>query len=94
MINEAPLAKFEPLAEGLVKPLYADYSFGNIPDTVEFLLTANRRGPLLPADCFGGSYPEPREGRGRARRLVRLAALAAAPPPLPAPPPASSRTAR
>lgn len=61
MINEAPLAKFEPLAEGLVKPIYADYSFGNIPDTVEFLLTGARRGPLLPADCFGGSYPEPKK---------------------------------
>ena len=61
MINEAPLAKFEPLAAGLVKPLYADYSFGNIADTVEFLLTGARRGPLLPPDCFGGSYPEPRK---------------------------------
>jgi hypothetical protein len=59
MINEASLAKFEPLAEGLVKPIYADYSFGNIPDTIEHLLTGNRRGPLLPADCLGGSYPEP-----------------------------------
>jgi hypothetical protein len=61
MINDAPLAKFEPLAEGLVKPIYADYSFGNIPDTVEHLLTGARRGPLLPPDCFGGSYPEPRK---------------------------------
>jgi hypothetical protein len=59
MINEAPLAKFEPLAEGLVKPIYADYSFGNIPDTIEFLLTGNRRGALLPPDCFGGEYPAP-----------------------------------
>jgi hypothetical protein len=60
MINEAPLAKVEPLAEGLIKPLYADYSFGNIPDTIEFLLTGNdRRGPLLPPDCFGGQYPQP-----------------------------------
>jgi hypothetical protein len=61
MINEAPLARFEPLAEGLVKPIYADYSFGNIPDTIELLLTGNRRGPLLPPDCLGGSYPEPRK---------------------------------
>jgi hypothetical protein len=61
MINEAPLANFERLAEGLVKPLYADYSFGNIADTVELLLTGAKRGPLLPADCFGGSYPEPKK---------------------------------
>ena len=61
MINEAPLANFEPLAEGLIKPIYADYSFGNITDTVEYLLTGTKRGPLLPADCFGGSYPEPRK---------------------------------
>ena len=61
MINETSLAKFEPLAEGLVKPIYADYSFGNIPDTIEYLLTGNRRGPLLPPDCFGGSYPAPRK---------------------------------
>ena len=44
MINEAPLARFKPLAEGLVRPLYADYAFGNIPDTIEFLLTGSRRG--------------------------------------------------
>jgi predicted AlkP superfamily pyrophosphatase or phosphodiesterase len=60
MINEAPLARFAPLAGGLVKPIYADYSFGNIPDTIEFLLTGEAsRGPLLPPDCFGGSYPQP-----------------------------------
>jgi hypothetical protein len=61
MINDSPLKLFKPLADGLVKPLYADYTFGNIADTVEFLLTGNKRGPLLPADCFGGSFPEPRK---------------------------------
>src|SRR5688572_16457653 len=61
MINEASLAHFQPLTEGLIKPIYADYGFGNIADTVEFLLTGTRRGPLLPADCFGGSYPEPKK---------------------------------
>jgi predicted AlkP superfamily pyrophosphatase or phosphodiesterase len=62
MINEAPLARFAPLAGGLVKPIYADYSFGNIADTIEFLLTGKAgRGPLLPPDCFGGSYPKPRK---------------------------------
>jgi hypothetical protein len=61
MINEAALAKFEPLADWLVKPLYADYTFGAIPDTIEFLLAGSRRGPLLAPDCFGGSYPEPRK---------------------------------
>jgi hypothetical protein len=59
MINETPLARFKPLADGLLRPLYADYSFGNIPDTLEFLLTGNRRGPLLAPDCFGGAYPRP-----------------------------------
>jgi predicted AlkP superfamily pyrophosphatase or phosphodiesterase len=61
MINQASLARFEPLADGLVKPLYADYAFGNIPDTIEYLLTGSRRGPLLAPDCFGGSYPTPRK---------------------------------
>jgi Type I phosphodiesterase / nucleotide pyrophosphatase len=61
MINEAPLALLRPLADGLVRPIYADYSFGNIADTVEFLLTGSRRGPLLPPDCFGGSYPRPQK---------------------------------
>ena len=61
MINEAPLARFAPLAGGLLKPIYADYSFANIADTIEHLLTGDRRGPLLPADCFGGAYPRPRK---------------------------------
>jgi hypothetical protein len=61
MINEGPLARFAPLGGGLVKPIYADYSFGNIPNTIEHLLTGARRGPLLPEDCFGGSYPRPQK---------------------------------
>jgi len=61
MINDGPLARFPPLAHGLIKPLYADYAFGNIPNTIEYLLTGARRGPLLPPDCFGGSYPPPQK---------------------------------
>lgn len=61
MINEAPLAKFESLAEGLIKPLYADYAFGTIPCTIEFLLTRSKRGALLPPECFGGAYPQPQK---------------------------------
>src|SRR3990172_5966201 len=62
MINEAPLARFAPLAGGLVKPIYADYSFANIANTVELLLTGERRGPVLPADCFGGeTHPAPQK---------------------------------
>ncbi len=61
MINEAPLSKFEPLGGGLLRPIYADYSFGNIPDTIEYLLTGHERGPRLPADCFGGAYPRPQK---------------------------------
>ncbi|WP_088343668.1 MULTISPECIES: alkaline phosphatase family protein [Rhodomicrobium] len=59
MINEAPLARFEPLGDKLLKPIYADYSFGNIPNTIHYLLTGERLGNLLPEDCFGGSYPRP-----------------------------------
>lgn len=61
MINEAPLGRFAPLAGGLIKPIYADYSFANIANTVEHLLTGSQRLPLLPADCFGGAYPRPRK---------------------------------
>ena len=49
MINATPLARFQSLAEGrLVRPLYEDYAFGNIPNTVEYLLTGAQRGPLRP----------------------------------------------
>ncbi len=61
MINQHTLSRFEPLGGGLVKPIYADYSFGNIPNTIEFLLTGSKHGPLLPADCFGGTYPRPKK---------------------------------
>jgi hypothetical protein len=62
MINEQALSRFRPLAEGpLVRPIYADYSFANITNTVEFLLTRARRHPLLPADCFAGTYPSPQK---------------------------------
>jgi hypothetical protein len=61
MINDHTLSRFEPLAGGLVKPIYADYSFGNISNTVEHLLTGTAHGPLLPPDCFGGSYPRPQK---------------------------------
>ena len=47
MINTAPLARFRPLGDGrLVRPIYADYSFGNIPNTIEYLLTGEKHGPL------------------------------------------------
>ena len=61
MINDHTLARFEPLGARLLKPIYADYSFGNIAPTVHFLLTGERTGPLLPPDCFGGSYPTPQK---------------------------------
>ncbi len=60
MENAHTLARFQPLGDGrLVRPIYDDYSFANIPNTVEYLLTGARRGPLLPPDCFGGTYPAP-----------------------------------
>jgi Type I phosphodiesterase / nucleotide pyrophosphatase len=59
MIDSAPLAQFKPLAEGLLRPIYADYSFANIPATIHYLLTGERLGALLPESCFGGAYPSP-----------------------------------
>jgi predicted AlkP superfamily pyrophosphatase or phosphodiesterase len=59
MINDAPLARFEPLGSALLKPIYADYSFGNVSNTIHFLLTGEKLGNLLPEDCFGGTYPRP-----------------------------------
>jgi hypothetical protein len=59
MINDHTLARFEPLGKHLLKPIYADYSFANIPATVHRLLTGETTGPLLPEDCFGGRYPAP-----------------------------------
>jgi predicted AlkP superfamily pyrophosphatase or phosphodiesterase len=61
VINFSPLTRFVPLAGGLLKPLYADYAFANLPATIERLLTGEAPGPLLPPDCFGGSYPQPRK---------------------------------
>jgi type I phosphodiesterase/nucleotide pyrophosphatase len=61
MINEAPLSLFQSLGDGLVRPIYADYGFGNIPNTIEALLTGAERGPLLPAACFAGTYPCPQK---------------------------------
>ncbi len=59
MINEGSLARFAPLGGGLLKPIYADYSFANIANTIEHLLTGAPRTPLLPPDCFGGAYSRP-----------------------------------
>jgi hypothetical protein len=62
MINSAPLARFRPLGDGrLLRPLYADYAFANLTNTVEFLLSGEVRPPLLPADCFAGRYPRPQK---------------------------------
>src|SRR5215469_11110953 len=59
MINDGPLRRFDPLANDLVKPFYADYTFGNIANTIHYLLAGEHLGPLLPPDCFGGQYPHP-----------------------------------
>lgn len=60
MINDHTLQRFERLGEKLLKPIYADYSFANLPATFHYLLTGEVTGALLPADCFGGSYPKPK----------------------------------
>jgi hypothetical protein len=59
MLNDASLKRFDPLGDKLLKPVYADYSFGNISNTIQYLLTGEKFGPLLPEDCFGGTYPTP-----------------------------------
>jgi hypothetical protein len=59
MINDHTLARFQPLGSALVKPIYDDYAFANIPATTHRLLTGETIGPLIPADAFGGSYPSP-----------------------------------
>ncbi len=59
MLNDASLKRFDPLGDKLLKPVYADYSFGNIANTIQYLLTGEKFGPLLPEDCFGGTYPAP-----------------------------------
>jgi Type I phosphodiesterase / nucleotide pyrophosphatase len=61
MINDHTLARFEPLADGLLKPIYDGYSFANLAATFHYLLTGERSGDLLPVDCFGGSYPRPQK---------------------------------
>lgn len=59
MLNDASLKRFDPLGDKLLKPVYADYSFGNIANTVQYLLTGEKFGSMLPEDCFGGAYPAP-----------------------------------
>ena len=61
MINDHTLKRFERLDHRLLKPIYADYSFANIPATVHYLLTGEKTGTLLPPDCFGAKYPKPRK---------------------------------
>jgi len=60
MINDHTLMRFERFGKDLLKPIYADYSFANLPATFHYLLTGEETGPLLPPDCFGGSYPKPK----------------------------------
>lgn len=59
MINDHTLGRFAKLDQQLLKPIYADYSFANIPATAHRLLTGETIGPLIPPDAFGGSYPAP-----------------------------------
>jgi hypothetical protein len=61
MINDGPLKRFAGLGGGLVKPIYDDYAFGNIPNTIEHMLTGADRASLLPADCFSGAHPRPQK---------------------------------
>ena len=38
--------------EGFRRPLYESYCFGNIPSTVEKILTSSSNGTLLPSDTL------------------------------------------
>jgi hypothetical protein len=59
MINDHTLRRFQSLGDRLIKPIYDDYAFANIAATLHFLLTGEKTGAILPADCFGGTYPKP-----------------------------------
>jgi Type I phosphodiesterase / nucleotide pyrophosphatase len=61
MINDHVLTRFAPLGDRLLKPIYQDYSFANLPATFHYLLTGEHNGALLPPDCFGGVYPSPKK---------------------------------
>ena len=61
MINDHTLSRFPSLGERLLKPIYSDYTFANLPATLHYLLTSEQIGALLPRDCFGGNYPNPKK---------------------------------
>jgi len=63
MINKKPLLKFSWIEEiKLIKPIYDDYSFGNIPSTIFYLLTKEKIGNILPKDCFlNNDYAQPKK---------------------------------
>jgi predicted AlkP superfamily pyrophosphatase or phosphodiesterase len=42
-----------------LKPRYDAFSFGNIANTMEHMLTGSAPGQLLPVSCFGSDYPRP-----------------------------------
>jgi hypothetical protein len=61
MVNEFPLKFFPRFAyDQFVKPQYGSYNFGNIHATVLKLFGIDSGSTLLPKDCFGEDYPQPR----------------------------------
>ena len=72
MINAAPLARFRAFRDRpLLRPIYADYAFANLPATVVFQLTGENRPPLLPAERLGARVLlAPREGPAGWRSVV------------------------
>ncbi len=61
MVNEFPLKLFPRFAFGqFVKPQYGSYNFGNLHPTILKLFGLDAGGTLLPKDCFGTEYPQPR----------------------------------
>jgi hypothetical protein len=61
MINDHTLTRFNSFGDRLLKPIYTDYTFANLPATLHYLLTGEHTGALLPPDCFGGKYPSPKK---------------------------------
>jgi hypothetical protein len=59
MINEAPLARFEPLGHALLKPIYADYAFANIPNTIHYLHAAEIASFRAAFDAIRGGVDSP-----------------------------------
>ena len=65
MINAGPLTRIQPLGDRLLRQNYEDYSFGNITNTIEYLLLDRSKagdGFQVHANSHGVSHPGIRKG--------------------------------